>query len=170
MALPTASGCICHTPRPTDGILAPVLRTKGSAIFGHGSPSRIGEESREGLPKRFDGGGWDWGLAAWVRQQVDCSSSYYIWQAHGSSALREHALAHPKAPVKWHLCRSSLQPAGSGCHDSVTNASRLDAGEPSREQSNRVRDDCLRGRESIRRIRIRFLVEQLLGFCTGDSS
>jgi hypothetical protein len=32
--LPTASGVICHTPRPTDGIVAPVFRTKDSAILG----------------------------------------------------------------------------------------------------------------------------------------
>ena len=33
MASPTTSGAICHVPRPTAGILAPVLRTKDPAIF-----------------------------------------------------------------------------------------------------------------------------------------
>jgi hypothetical protein len=38
MALPTTSGSSCHVPRPIEGMLAPVFRTKDSAIFDQDKP------------------------------------------------------------------------------------------------------------------------------------
>lgn len=58
MASLTAPGSICHVPRPTDGILAPVLRTKDSAIFVQEGKTESGgngltESGGNGLGKRL---------------------------------------------------------------------------------------------------------------------